>query len=99
MKDEVEQRLKEAIEQKSALRGLLGHPGWDIMKTVFAQWIADRTDRVVLLPVGTIQDGYQQEFMKGEVAAMRLLLEYPKIMLDEAEEIIEAFKGSEDDDE
>jgi len=95
-----ERRAATAREQKGAIRDLIGSKGWAMIAAIAKSQIEQRTLQVMLTPIGegdpsrlphTIE---RQEFLKGEVAGMRLLLGLPRQMVEEAEALLEALSES-----
>lgn len=72
---------KEALERKTALEALLSSPGWDILKEIVREQVRYRTNLVMLTKV-TPESALEQEFTKGEVAALRMIIALPRVMVD-----------------
>jgi hypothetical protein len=85
----MDSRRSEAIKQKEALSGLTAHPGWIMLRDILQAQIARRSDEILLVPTGDMNTELQQEFKKGEVTAMRTLLQLPEVLLENTKEIIE----------
>jgi hypothetical protein len=93
----MDERLKDALKQKEALTDLLSSTGWSIVTEVIEAQIARRTESVMWIPLG--EDGktvYQQEFLKGEVAGMKLFITLAESMLDGASALLATVKEHED---
>lgn len=72
---------KEAIERKEALEALLRSQGWDILLGILREQVQTRTNLVMLSKVDS-NGLYAQEFTKGEVAALRMVINLPRALVD-----------------
>lgn len=87
--------LREALVQKEELSLLLATKGWSILCEILNDQIVARTNKVMLLPLGDPNGNLsveQQEFMKGEVAGIRTMLQLPQDLLATADAIVEQNK-------
>ena len=94
-----EERLAEARQQNMALGALLESKGWSMLCVLLQDQITQRTNKVMLLPLGEPEGNAtlaQQEFMKGEVAGIRTMLNLPATLLSNAAAMVESLTENED---
>lgn len=92
-----EQR-KAAVIQKESFRGLTQHPGWEKLSEIIEGQIGARISTVVFQALGDANSVYAQEYMKGEIGALKLVLSLPAQQMQEAEAVLSKL-GLEDEDE
>lgn len=88
--DEMPADERKARDAVRAFRELLASEGWRILKEVVEQQIKSRTDHIILTPRGDMKSEWDQEYKKGEVAGMKLVLEFPKVEQEQLEAVGEA---------
>jgi len=69
------------LERKSALEGLVKSPGWGLLRKVAEEQVRLRERHILLKPLTGLDGVPAQEFEKGEVAGLRLLLTLPENMI------------------
>jgi hypothetical protein len=79
-----ERELAKLRELLSQLRGLVRSPAWDRLCEFAREQIANRQNEVNA-PLGDAGRIYQQEFMKGELAGIKLFTEMPQMIVDDLE--------------
>lgn len=89
------QQAREAI---AALKDLQKHPGWDIIRQNLQGQINARVDKIILEPRSSRNSEWEQEYSKGEAAAMRYILALPENFIETLESTLVA-QESQDDDE
>lgn len=94
-----ESRLRDAIEQRNSFADLLRSPGWDALSKVISAQIEQRRNRFELVPLESLDEVYAQEFLKGELATLRLILSLPQDALDDAQAVIDETKETRGPDE
>lgn len=80
----------------NGLRHLLQSPGWVLLNSHLEEQIKARTDKVILEPLKTHDGVFEQEFAKGEIQALRMVIQLPKTLVEQAEQFI---KERADEDE
>lgn len=85
MNDEAEDQkfnAREELEQLHELRvmweELQASPAWKKLQSQLEEQIKLRTERILLVPLQSADAVFEQEFSKGEVAGMRLVLRLPE---------------------
>ncbi len=94
-----EELLREAVKQKNAFAALLRTEGWDMLATIMRQQLELRRNSFELTPLESLDQVPAQEFKKGEVANLRMIMELPQHILDDAQSIIDTTKETEGHDE
>lgn len=74
-------------------------PGWDLLVKHANEQIKTRTDTVILTPLESTGKVTLQEFMKGEIGGIRLMMALPDTLIEVAEAVIIERKQREEDDE
>lgn len=72
-----------AREAKDALQSLVDSPGWKKYISIVEEQVAVRTNKIILQPLLTHDAVLEQEFSKGEVAALRTVASLPETVLKE----------------
>lgn len=75
-------------EQLQILRQLLKSPGWDLLVKHANEQVKTRTDEVILRPLESTGKVTLQEYMKGEVGGIRLIMALPETLIEIAEAVI-----------
>ena len=88
------ERLSKAIDQAEAMRMLMKSPGWAVLAEVVKE-DADRLTKETLKPIKDISVVLATEHEKGAAYYARNVLSLPQTLLDAAEDIIEAAKQRE----
>lgn len=70
----------------TGLRHLLASEGWKVYCGVVEKQQTARLDGIVLTPLPGLDAALEQEYKKGEIAGMRMALQLPQALLDDAEE-------------
>lgn len=90
-------RRKEALKQKEALQALLNSPGWTILAGAIREQYELRLDKLVLEPLEDGNAVFRQEFLKGEMATLRLLPGLAQSMVDAAQMVIDVTSEEKDE--
>jgi hypothetical protein len=85
----VEDQVVEARARLQGFRELLSSKGWALLGEILQRQIALRTDTIVLTPLKTADEAFEQEFKKGEVSGMKLFATLPKTVIDEITALFE----------
>jgi hypothetical protein len=72
-------------EELQLWRGLIMHDAWKKLEATLKEQQSSRIQRVMLNPLQTQDEALEQEFVKGEYAALGLILELPYTMVDNLE--------------
>lgn len=81
-----EDQRVEAIKNKKAMEALIATEGWKLLEGFGKGQVGPRENQVMLVPT---KDVMEQEFMKGEVQGIKLLLETPGKLIEESKAIID----------
>ena len=90
------EQLTEARKQKRVMEELVEHPGWKMLQEIAAAQTLNRKNNILLKPT---ESPYEQEYMKGEVQGMELLMKVPSSMIESAKAIIASDVGKNADSE
>lgn len=82
-KPNAREELASALDMKKAYEELQAFPAWQILKAQLEKQVQIRTERVMLTPLKALDSAMEQEFEKGEVAGIRLVLALPQQMFDD----------------
>ena len=91
--------LREAVKQKNAFAALLRSEGWDMLMKIFQEQLETRRNRVELTPLASVDEAFAQQFERGEIANLRLVMQLPQSILDDAQSIIDTTKETEGHDD
>lgn len=80
--------LREVQEELALVRGLVKHAAWKQLMEIAGKQLTTRTDNVILIPVTGADACFGQEFMKGEIAGIRLFMNLPRILEEQLEDEI-----------
>ena len=94
-----DERLHEAIRQRNAFRDLLRSEGWDMLMKIFQEQLETRRNQVELTPLASADEAFAQQFERGEIANLRLTMQLPQSILDDAQSIIDTTKETEGHDD
>jgi hypothetical protein len=96
-----ESQYEDAIRNVNALKKLVASEGWQILLDIAKEQMHNRREKIVLQPLSSMDEALPQEFMKGEVAGIQVLLSMPEVQIESSESILEALrrKGRKDDGE
>lgn len=81
-------RLSEAVKQRNAFAALIRTEGWAMLKNILNSQVELRRNDFELTPLDSMDKVLGQEFKKGEIASLRLVLELPQNVLEDAEAVI-----------
>lgn len=76
-KEQAERALQAAREVLIDLQALVKSRGWDRLLSIARDQEAVRISAVALQPLASGDKIYEQEFMKGEIAGIRLFMNLP----------------------
>jgi len=71
---------REVQEELALVRGLIKHSAWGQLMEIASKQLTTRTDNIILVPVTGADACFGQEFMKGEIAGIRLFMNLPRIL-------------------
>jgi hypothetical protein len=74
---------KSLAEQKEDWESLLVHPAWKVLERHILDQTAGRINGLVLSPLQSADAVYEQEFTKGEIAALRLIAATPGLEIEQ----------------
>ena len=89
-------------DQLSDLQDLLQHRGWELLLDVLSKNVKIRENIILRRRCRSVEDLYEQEFLKGEVSGIRFVLALPSTIVSVAGEVRKAelkLEGKEDDDQ
>lgn len=84
------EQLRALQEERSNLSKLLEHPGFVEYLRILEAQIESRRNSIFLKPLKSMDEALEQEYRKGEIAALLLAKELTAIQLREVNEEIEA---------
>lgn len=93
------QRMREMNERRDALRQLLKSAGWAEVKEVLETWVERAQKSLMEDPVLSTEDAYQRNVQIGEMRGHLSALKYPERAVEHLDQLIEAVKREEPDDE
>ena len=73
----------------SSYATLIRSDGWARLVALMEVQIAERRNQIELAPAKGDADIYNQEYMKGEIAALRLFMQLPQSEIDQARALLE----------
>lgn len=73
---------KSLSELKEDWESLLVHPAWKLLEHHLQEQAAGRVNSLVLTPLSSSDAIYEQEFTKGEIAALRLIAATPVLEIE-----------------
>ncbi len=89
-----EEEKEEAIKQKREMEELLQSPGWKTLIRIAEAQSLGRKNEVLLKPT---ENPYQQEYLKGEITGIELILRTPGTVVETAKALIEAANQAEEE--
>lgn len=89
-----QEQLSEALKAKREMEQLLATPGWKTLKAIGMGQTSIRENEVLLKPT---ENPLAQEYQKGEIQGIKLFLQYPETVLENAKAVIEASNPQEDE--
>lgn len=87
------------IEARHQLKNLVASPGWQLYCLMVGKQIAGRTDGIILQPLENMDGALAQEYGKGEVSAMRMVLTLPETLTEAITSSLAELKESDDADQ
>lgn len=82
----------------SELRHLLQSQGWELLSKHIQSQVDARVDNLVLNPLTGLDQTFGQEYVKGEIQALRMVAQLPKTLVEQAELFIKE-RDSESEDQ
>ena len=89
------EQVNEARRQKRIMEELIEHPGWKMLQEIAASQTGNRKNNILLKPT---EQPYEQEYMKGEVQGIEMLMKIPASMIESAQAIISRDMKNDDAD-
>lgn len=96
--DQWREQRRAAVIQKEAFRGLTQHPGWEKLREIVAGQIDARMGRVLYQVLDNENSVFAQEYMKGEIQGLRLVMALPDQQMAEAEAVLSRLGLVDEDD-
>lgn len=84
--EEVQVSMSEQVEEWNTL---LRCKAWKWLESILQQQAAGRVNQILLQPLTSADDVFQQEFMKGEVASLRLVPQLPALEIERLKQDIQ----------
>lgn len=88
-------RLTEAMRAKNLMTLLLAHEGWIVLSKIINAQIHTRRQEYELAPLESLDALPKQEYMKGEVASLSMVLNLPQAIIDGEQPVIDAAREEE----
>ena len=82
-----QEQLAQAIREKKEMEHLISSPGWKTLKAIGMTQASIRENQVLLKPT---VNPLEQEYQKGEIQGIKLFLQYPETVFENAKAIIES---------
>jgi len=86
----MDERVKEASEQRDMLLKLIASPGWKELSTVLEATIATTMDEVIYNACEGVDKVLIQEFQKGKLAGLRHMTTLPDAIINAANGVIDS---------
>lgn len=93
----LDQAQKETVKLADTFRPMLATDGWRTLEAIFTRTVNEGAAAIVTKPCGGSDDTYRQEHEKGRIVGLRALLDFPRAIVRDADEILRA--ASPEDDE
>jgi len=84
------EQVAEARRQKRMMEELVAHPGWKMLQEVANSQALNRKNNILLKPT---ESPYEQEYMKGEVQGIELIMKVPSTLIESAKAIVASEVG------
>lgn len=88
-------RLSESLRAKNLMALLLASEGWKALCKILEAQIHTRRQEYELAPLESLDALPKQEYMKGEVASLSMVLNLPQAIIDGEQPVIDAAKEEE----
>lgn len=89
LKKMTQEQLSEAIKAKREMELLTSLPGWKSIVQIAKHQLQLRENSVLLKPTS---NAFEQEYQKGEIQGIKLFLQYPETLLENAKAVIDSTK-------
>lgn len=83
--ENLEQQLQDAAKESHLWKTLFEHPGWVAFEKLIEAQVNIRQRTILLTPLASNAQVFQQEYMKGEAAGAQLALALARSQLEQAE--------------
>lgn len=93
VKDAKELTLNEVIDIRNVMVALGKHQGWTILCERMKIQLDRRIDTMVAMPLKSMDQVLEQEYMKGEAAMLRVFLLQQRAMVEELDDRIVLLKS------
>ncbi len=84
-----QEQLAEAVKVKREMEALISSPGWKDIVLVAKAQLQARENQILLKPT---ENPLAQEYQKGEVQGIKLFVQYPETLLENAKAVIDSTK-------
>lgn len=82
-------QLSEAVKVKREMEQLISSPGWKTIVQIAKGQLNLRENEILLKPT---ENPLAQEYQKGEVQGIKLFVQYPETVLENAKAVIDSTK-------
>ncbi len=91
MAEEEHLEAQEASETLAAYRNLVKSQGWALHEAWIKEQYENRVETLVLTPAKGMDGALESEYTKGECAMLMLLLKQPGLIIEDAQDFLDAF--------
>ncbi len=88
-----EERRREAAKLKKLMDELQESPGWRELQRIAKEQVSARSNQVLLVPT---ESPLTQEYLKGEIQGLRLIVELPEKLAADAAEVLAVYQREQD---
>ncbi len=90
-------RVSEAIKIRNALATFEKNEGWQVLKALMAEKVANQL-KEILGPLASVEQCTLQEYAKGRIRGLSEAMNLPEELLGNATDTIETFKDTEEEE-
>lgn len=83
----MQEQLAEARRQIELMEGLEKNPGWVFLKELGEAQVGPRKNKVLLEPCNPEKQA-EQEYVKGEIQGIEMMLRFPKLLTENAKAVV-----------
>ena len=97
MADEEETQVRDLQEERSRLLSFKQHPGYADLMAIAESQLEVRKQTVFLNPLKSLDETFEQEYMKGEISGIALFKEMVEVQIQSLTDEIDAALKEEED--
>ena len=88
---------EELLRKKDLLRTLVKHEGFIWLREILKEQVEGRTQQLIRTPLKSMDEVLEEQYLKGEIVSLELVLHWPEIMISDIEVDLEQFKEKDND--